>query len=134
VKTNRILFTSGLLAAFTALVHTFSGTAEIQQPLLTSSLAKPISLLLFACWHLVTITLILSAIALIWSALPNNKILAGALPVFVSVLWLFFGFIFIVVALVMSGVPALFVLPQWILLLPVGILGLFGAQKQFPQR
>ena len=126
MKGNRLLLASGLIAAFTAALHTLAGTSEIQGPLLGSSMPMPVSLLLYACWHLVTVTLVLSAVALIWSARPTAKIPAGALPRFISILWLLFGLVFVVVALTFSGPSALLVLPQWILLVPVGVLGLLG--------
>ncbi|MEN9579956.1 MAG: hypothetical protein RJA70_2965 [Pseudomonadota bacterium] len=130
MKTNRLLLASGLLAAFTAALHTLGGTLEIQEPLLGSTIPQPVSLLLYACWHLVTVTLILSAVALIWSARPNSRILAGALPRFVSLLWLLFGVVFIAVALVFAEPSTLLVLPQWVLLTPVGILGLLGDRQR----
>ncbi len=129
MNTNRLLLASGLIAAFTAALHTFAGTPEIQEPLLRSTIPQSVSLLLYACWHLVTVTLILSAAALIWSARPNSRTSAGALPYFVSLLWLLFGFVFVTVALVFSGPSTLLVLPQWTLLIPVGILGLLGVRK-----
>lgn len=130
MKTNRLLLASGLLAAFSAVLHTFVGTPEIQAPLLQSNISQPISLLLYACWHLVTVTLVLSAVALIWSARPNSRDSAGALPAFVSLLWLLFGVVFVAVALLFSGPSTLLVLPQWVLLIPVGILGLLGDRKR----
>jgi len=130
MKTNRLLLASGLIAAFTAALHTFGGTPEIHEPLLRSAIPQSISLLLYACWHLVTVTLVLSAVALIWSARSRNEKTAGALPRFVSILWLAFGLVFVVVTLVFLGPAALLVLPQWILLIPVGILGLLGDRKR----
>ena len=130
MKTNGLLLASGLIAAITAALHAFAGTLEIQEPLLRSTLPLPLRLLLYACWHLVTVTLVLSALALIWSARPNNRVVAGALPRFVSLLWLLFGLVFIAVALVFSGPSTLLVLPQWVLLIPVGILGLLGDRRR----
>lgn len=130
MKANRLLLTSGLVAAFTAALHTLAGTPEIQEPLLSSSIPQPVSLLLYTCWHLVTVTLILPAAALIWSSRPTNRTSAGVLPRFISLLWLLFGFVFVVVALALAGPSALLVLPQWILLIPVGILGLLGDRQR----
>lgn len=130
MKTNRLLLASGLLASFTALLHTFAGTVEVHVPLLSSTIPRSVSLLIYACWHLVTVTLILSAVALLWSARRGNSSLAGALPRFISVLWLLFGLVFVGVALVFSGPATLWVLPQWVLLIPVGILGLLGDRKR----
>ena len=130
MKTNRILLVSGLLAAFTAAGHTLLGSAEIHRPLLDSGLPERMRLLLYATYHLVTVTLLLSAAVLIWSARPANKAAAGPLPVFVSVLWLLFGLVYIVVSLLFSGLPALLMLPQWIFLISVGVLGLVGSRRQ----
>jgi hypothetical protein len=130
MKKNRSLLISAFLAAFTAIVHTIGGTLEIHTPLLTSPLPEPISLLLYACWHLVTVTLILSAVALFWSS-PNNRAESNfALPAFIGILWVSFGIVFVVVALYFSGFRALIVLPQWTLLLPIGGLALFGVRKE----
>jgi len=130
LKTNRLLLAAGSLAALTATVHTLVGTAEIQQPLLGPGLPPAVGLLMYACWHLVTVTLVLSSAALLWSASPRGAVRSGALATFVSTLWLLFGVVFLVVALVFSGPPALLVLPQWVLLLPVGILGIVGSRRQ----
>ena len=130
MKKNRLLLTSAFLAAFTAIVHTIGGTLEIHTPLLTSPLPEPISLLLYACWHLVTVTLILSAVALFWSSRNNRAESNFALPAFIGVLWGSFGIVFVVVALYFSGFRALIILPQWTLLLPIGGLALFGVRKE----
>jgi len=124
-----MLLFAGVVAAFTAVIHVFAGTREIHGPLLASALALPIRLLLYACWHLVSVILVVSAAALTWSALPGNRAAAGALPAFVSLVWLLFGLVFLFVAVVFAGLPAIRVLPQWTLLLPVGILAWIGARK-----
>ena len=91
---------------------------------------KPIRLLLYTCWHLVTVTLILSAIALFWSARKNRAQENNALPFFIGILWIGFGFVFVFVALCFSGLKALIVLPQWTLLIPIGVFALFGVRKE----
>jgi vacuolar-type H+-ATPase subunit I/STV1 len=86
--------------------------------------------LLYACWHLVTATLILSAIALFWLSSNNRTESNFALPAFIGILWVSFGVVFIFVALYFSGIKALLVLPQWTLLIPIGGLTLFGVRKE----
>lgn len=130
MKQNRALLLSAFLAAFTALLHTIGGTLEIHAPLLTSALPEPISLLLYACWHLVTVTLVLSALALLWSSRNDRAATHFALPAFIGILWISFGVVFIFVALYFSGFSALFVLPQWTLLVPIGCIALFGVRKE----
>jgi len=123
---NRLLLIASLLAAFTACVHVFVGTAEITSPLLSSPLAPEVSFLLYACWHLVSCALVFSAIALFISALPRHRQPARLLALFISWLWLAFGAVFVVIGFAGAGGTLLFKLPQWVLLLPVGILGIFG--------
>ena len=130
MKTNRVLFSSALLSMFTASVHTIGGTYEIHVPLLNSTMPEPISLLLYACWHLVTVTLILSAMALFWCSRNNRAQANFALPIFIAILWISFGLVFIFIALYFSGIQALIILPQWILLIPIGSLILFGVRKE----
>ncbi len=109
MKFNLPGLVAGVLVVFTAAVHVFVSTPEIRWPLLSSPLPQQISLLLFACWHLVSIAL--------------------AVSTFVSVMWLLFGLVFVAVGLSFRGWAGLMILPQWILLIPVGVLGYVGARR-----
>jgi hypothetical protein len=122
---NRPLLFATLIATFTAALHTFGGTPEIESPLLQSNMAQEVSLLLLACWHLVTAALTLTAIAL-GLALRNPTPNSMANVTLISYLWLSFGAVFILIDLLYAGPHMLLQLPQWILLLPVGGLGLWG--------
>jgi hypothetical protein len=130
MQPRALLSIAGYLAAFTAAVHTFAGTYEVHTPLLTSALPKTLSLLLYACWHLVTAALCLSALALLAPSsrkpLHSYAVLAHA----IGIAWTSFGLVFIAVALLFGDSPsALLWLPQWVLLLPVGGLALHGSSK-----
>jgi hypothetical protein len=127
---NRTLLFTALIAAFTAAIHIFVGTPEIQKPLLQSGLPQEVRLLLYTCWHLVSVTLSLSAVAFFVSAFANLSDSSRNMVKLVSFMWLCFGFVFVAVALLHSGVSMLLKLPQWILLLPVGLLGLLGCSNQ----
>lgn len=126
---NRLLLAAGVLALFTALVHLLAGTPEVHAPLMSSPLERPVALLLLACWHLVSVALAASAAALLWSAQPRHAAQARALARFVSLMWLLFGLVFLAVAGVYLGPAGLAVLPQWVLLVPVGLLGCAGARR-----
>lgn len=126
---NRLLLLAGVLAVVTAAVHVFVGTPEIAQPLLRSALAPEVSYLLYACWHLVSCALVLSALALLVCALPRHRQSMYALALFVSWLWLAFGAVFVAVGITAAHSSLLFKLPQWTLLLPVGALGLLGCAR-----
>lgn len=125
---NRTLFVTALLAALTATVHTFIGTPAIEAPLLQSSLSQELSLLLYVCWHLVSAILFFSAIIFFVAARNQFDIKYQYSAKLISLLWLSFGFIFIVIAVWYSGTPMLLKLPQWVLFLPIGALGLWGSR------
>ena len=122
---NRILLATASLAGFTAALHTFRGTLEISMPLMQSQLPQEVILLLYACWHLVTVALILSAASLFMAARSKDASQRSTVTL-ISSMWLGFGLVFIVVSLVYAGPAMLLALPQWVLLMPVGLLGLWG--------
>jgi len=126
---NKILLTTALFAAFTAALHTFGGTPEIETPLLQAPLAPEISLLVFACWHLVTAALTLSTIGFFISATPKHAVQSHYMALFISTMWILFGLVFVIVDITYVGLPMLFKLPQWILLIPIGVLGLWGCSR-----
>jgi hypothetical protein len=123
---NKPLLFAALLTTFIAAVHLFAGGADVAAPLLASSLEEEPRLTLYAVWHLVSLTLVLSAIALYVSALPQHAVASRYLALFISILWLGFGAVFLVVAFTQPGEGLLLKMPQWILFLPVGVLGLWG--------
>lgn len=126
---NRPLIVAALLAAFTAAVHLFAGGLDIAGPLLASSLADEPRLTLYAVWHMATAVLAISALALFIAALPRHTAAARYMVLFISALWCAFGIVFLVVIAFQPESELLFKLPQWILLLPVGLLGLWGARS-----
>jgi hypothetical protein len=85
---NKSLLIASLLTAFIAAVHIFAGGNDVAAPLLASSLAEEPRLTLYAVWHLVTITLLLSTVALYICALPRYAVASRNLALFISVLWL----------------------------------------------
>jgi hypothetical protein len=129
VSMNRRLLAASLMAAFTTGVHVFMGGADIASPLLESTLAAEPRLTLYAVWHMASITLGLSAIAYFIAGLPRHEQSSRSLVVFVSALWLGFALIFVVIALIQPENGWLLKLPQWVLLAPVGLLGLWGSPK-----
>lgn len=126
---NRPLVVAALLAAFTAAVHLFAGGPDVATPLLTSALADEPKLTLYAVWHMATVVLTISAVALFFAALPRHATAARYMVLFISALWCAFGIVFLVVIAIQPESDLLFKLPQWILLLPVGLLGLWGSGR-----
>lgn len=130
MKTDRLLLGAGGLATFTALVHLFAGTPKVHAPLLASALPAPLSLMLLMCWHLVSVALVVSALALLWCARPANRGRAGVLPLVIGLMWLGFGTVCIAMGLWFQGLRGLAILPQWAPLLLVGALTVASARRQ----
>jgi hypothetical protein len=122
---NRKLVVSAFIAAITAIIHIFAGGADVAAPLLNSALSAEPKLTLYAVWHMVSVVLILSAIAFFIGGLPKHAQAARYLIVFISILWCVFGLVFLVVINIQPDDGWLFKLPQWMLLIPVGFLGLW---------
>lgn len=75
---------------------------------------------------MVSITLLMSAAAFIYAGWLNVETLNIAVTV-VSITYVIFSFIFVCVGWYFFGYRTFIKLPQWILLLPIGILGCIGA-------
>lgn len=123
---NRLLVFAAVLAAFTAAVHILAGGSDVAAPLLASPMAGEPKLTLYAVWHMVSVALAMSAPALFIGSLPRHARAARYLVLFVSTLWCAFGLVFLCVVAIQPEGGWLFKLPQWVLLLPVGLLGLWG--------
>jgi hypothetical protein len=128
---NKFLLSASILAAATAAIHVFAGGQDIAMPLLNSQLAEVPRLTLYAVWHMATAALALSAAALFIGAMPRYAAAGRLMVLFVSALWLAFGAVFVLVATFQAGAGLYFKLPQWVLLLPVGLLGVLGANNSF---
>ena len=117
----------GLLATATAAVHLVAGHRDIVRPLLASPLADEPRRTLHGCWHIVTVLLVVSAVALLRLAADPGAPGAQALGGFIAVLHLASGALFIAAALAAPGPRRLLQLPQWTLLLPIGALSWVGS-------
>ena len=126
---NKCLLSSAVLAAVTAAIHLFAGGPDVVAPLLDSPLAVEPRLTLYAVWHMATATMILSAAALFVAASPRYATASRFMVLFISALWLSFGAVFLAIATLQPGTGLYLKLPQWALLLPVGVLALLGYNK-----
>ena len=122
--TNWFVLSAGILAGVTALIHIIAGGKDVARPLLTSSIDEVVKLTLYACWHLVSAALFLSSIALFGNGAGFFN--SPETVAFVSIMWLMFGAVFLVVTLGFAKPSGLLRFPQWALLVPVGLLGLWG--------
>lgn len=61
---NTLIFSAGILALFTGLVHIIAGQIEPIRPFLKSDLPDIPKATLLGCWHMVSVMLVISAAAL----------------------------------------------------------------------
>ncbi|MFS1419325.1 hypothetical protein BCU26_003470 [Vibrio splendidus] len=123
---NIWIFSSGLLALFTTLVHVFSGQLDPVRPFLKSKLDDIPKATLLACWHLVSVTLFVSSLMLLyvgWYGIDSLYFLIQLL----GFLYILYASVFVAVGLYFFGAKVFVKLPQWILLLPIGLLANYGA-------
>ena len=115
---------AGILASITAVAHIVAGGRDIARPLLESALDLEVKMTLYACWHLVSVSLVASSLVILAEGL--GFIAYPPVVSYVSAIWILYAVTFLVVTLRVSKPPGLLRLPQWTLLLPVGLLGLLG--------
>ncbi len=124
MKTKNIFWLlAGILNLFTALLHTFGGQIELINPLLLSSLDNQAQTELLGVWHMVTLFLFFTSAVFVKNYFaPKEE--CRAIIQFISYGYFLFSISFIAVSF-MNQLLA----PQWILLLPIGFLGLIGVKK-----
>lgn len=115
---------AGIICSFTALIHTFGGQLELVQPLLAGELPEDLKVQWLGVWHTVTIVLFGSAFWLVRSGWQPANV-SRALLNNIAYLFILFAVVF-VLSSVARGVHA----PQWVLLLPVGVLTLIGGRRR----
>ena len=122
---NTWIICAGGLGLLTSLVHIFAGQIDPIRPFLKSDLPDVPKATLLACWHMVSVTLVLSGAILFyagWFSLTEmNQVVIG-----MSISFIAFSFVFIAVGWHFFRYHVFIKLPQWILLLPIGLMGLFG--------
>lgn len=122
---NRNLYwiIAGCICSLTALVHLFGGQLDLVNPLLSSNLVNQAKTEWLGVWHLVSIVLLLSAYYLLRYGF--NKSASGSKEVvrLIGIMYIFFSGAFILSSLWMQVFA-----PQWILLLPIGILSLLQSK------
>ena len=123
---NVWIFSAGIIGLFTAFVHIFVGQVDPVRPFLKSDLADIPKATLLACWHMVSVTLFICGLALTYIGWFNlDSFLNVVLGI--SIVFVIFSLVFVAVGWYFFGWQTFIKLPQWLLLLPIGVLGLIGA-------
>ncbi|KZN52191.1 hypothetical protein N474_23535 [Pseudoalteromonas luteoviolacea CPMOR-2] len=123
---NTWLLCSGLLALATAAVHIVAGQRDPVRPFLNSNLEDVPKATLLACWHMVSVMLLCGACTLIFIGWKGDA-QYYTLTYLIGVIYVLFTVVFIVVGTYFFKFTALVKLPQWVLLLPIGLLALLGS-------
>lgn len=117
------MYATASLNLITALIHTIMGHYELILPFTDIDFPDTLKAILHACWHMVTTVLFFSS--LVFYFLGHRPQLATARPVvlLLGLLYIIFSMAFLAVSIGYN----LF-LPQILLLLPIGLMAIFGAK------
>ncbi len=122
---NIWIFIAGLIGVFTSLVHIFAGQVDPVRPFLASDLPDISKATLLGCWHMVSAILVICGVVLTyigWYAIAALY----SLVVGIALCYIVFALVFVAVGWYYFKLQTFYKLPQWVLLLPVGLLGLVG--------
>lgn len=126
---NNLLMSAGVVGLFTTALHIFGGQLTLIRPFLQTDLADDIKGCLLVCWHVVSAYLLLTSCLFVYAALkqcPEFELLLNAIAGFYAL----FAVIFILVGSFFFGYRVFYKLPQWTLLLPIGVLVWLGNAAQ----
>lgn len=126
MKANRNIYwlIAGGINFFTALIHIIGGQLSLVNPLQDSNLLDQTKAEWLGVWHMVTILLFLTSYLLVKNGLGKTQQKQSEIINFIGVLYILFSVPFIVTSLMYKLLA-----PQWILLLPIGLLAYFGTKK-----
>lgn len=119
---NKYWLIAGLISAFSFFIHLILGQITLVTPLLGSNLTLQVKTEFLAVWHMVSIILLATPFVYFYFGIKN--LASSVMICLLSNLYLVFGVVFI-----LSGLYNSIFVPQWILLLPIGIFGLLGIKK-----
>lgn len=112
---------AGIINSFTAFLHIIGGQVDLVSPLQNSNLAIQVKAEWFGVWYMATIILFVTSFLLIKNFIncrkDENLKLVGYLYILFSIPFIISSFLNALLA------------PQWILLLPIGLLTIFGLKK-----
>ena len=121
---NTYIKIAGIINFITALVHLVAGQIDLVNPLKSSNLGLQQKAEWLGVWHLVTIFLFYTSYVIIKAGFSKSNKLNLQLLKPLGILYVLVGIPFIL----SSGYFTVFA-PQWVLLMAIGILILFGIRK-----
>lgn len=121
---NKLWIIGGVINLITAIIHLVGGQIDNVNPLLLSNLTIQEKAEWVSVWHMVSIILFVTSYILIKSGMDADKVGDTRLIRLIGNLYLLFCLPFVISSIIM-GAYAL----QWILLLPIGLLAIYGVKK-----
>jgi hypothetical protein len=123
MKNKRFLKLAGLILLATTFLHLFAGQVDLVDPLLDTSLSDQQKAEWVSVWHMITMVLLFSTIYTLRIAFSTKK--ANDLPLRLI------GYLFVLMSLpfIVSGFWFGLLAPQWILLLPTGLLIIYSTKE-----
>ena len=118
---NKTWLLAGTITLITSFIHLISGHFEMVVLLLNSELDLIPRATLYACWHMVTITLFFSSGLLFYIGVKPNNVASKQIATGLGIIYLCFSLLFIG----LSTQYGFSTLPQWTLLLPIVLLSLY---------
>ncbi|MEM7035368.1 MAG: hypothetical protein AAF570_00235 [Bacteroidota bacterium] len=128
-RKNIYLLIAGLVNLFTAFVHLLAGQSDLVSPLLESNLTLQARTEWLGAWHMISIILFASALYLLRAGLVGNRgqqQKSEHAPICIAI-----GVVYILISLphAIASLAMWTFAPQWILLLPIGVLTLMGLRR-----
>jgi hypothetical protein len=126
MNNNRNIYwlVGGGINLFTAVLHTIGGQLELVSPLMSCNLIDQAKAEWIGAWHMVTIILFLTSYLLIKNGIAKNENIQTELLKYIGYLYIIFS-----VPSITTSIMYNLLAPQWILLLPIGLLAYIGTKK-----
>lgn len=121
---KKVLLFTACFNLVVALIHTILGHFDLIVPFEKVQFDTISKAILHACWHMVTVVLFLSSIVFTYIAFQPKPSGSAPILLLLGTLYICFSMVF---AIVCWGYGIF--LPQVFLLLPIGIMGLWGGGR-----
>lgn len=126
MKSKRSIYwlVAGIINLITAILHAIGGQIDLVNPMLQSNLENQVKAEWFSAWHMITIILFASSYLVLKNAFADFQKRQTELMKYIGILYILLSIPFCV-----SSIVHKLLVPQWILLLPIGVLVYLGVKK-----
>jgi len=117
---------AGIINLITAIIHLVAGQIDLINPLIESTLNNQVKGELIGAWHIVSILFFITSYLLIKAGIQKGKENEIHALKTIGIIYSLIGIPFIITSIWFSIFA-----PQWILLMPIGVLTLLGTKQEF---